>query len=77
MLRPDAIADNRATNLNLYPKKRELEKQVRTGLGQDFYCDRHFSLMYDDSSSLEGCLAQMKHSCSPGVESRLRRDFSL
>ena len=28
MLRPDAIADNRATNLNLYPKKRELEKQV-------------------------------------------------
>ena len=29
MLRPDAIGDNRATNLNLYPKKRELEKQVR------------------------------------------------
>jgi hypothetical protein len=28
MLRPDALADNRATNLNLYPKKRELEKQV-------------------------------------------------
>ncbi len=28
MLRPDALSDNRATNLNLYPKKRELEKQV-------------------------------------------------
>ena len=42
MLRPDAIADNRATNLNLYPKKRELEKQVRTGLGQDFYRKRSF-----------------------------------
>ena len=30
MLRPEALADNRATNLNLYPKKRELEKQVRS-----------------------------------------------
>lgn len=30
--RPDALADNRATNLNLYPKKRELEKQVNNSL---------------------------------------------
>ncbi len=28
MLRTDTLADNKATNYNLYQKKRELEKQV-------------------------------------------------
>ena len=56
MLRPDAIADNRATNLNLYPKKRELEKQVRTGLGQDFYRDRHFAHKWQRLAGPRGLL---------------------
>lgn len=45
MLRTDTLADNKATNFNLYQKKRELEKHVRKGKMLPFFIQERISMM--------------------------------